>query len=108
MARPTAKVQSLRKNTNDRLNSLVKTMPFHFPIRLFLLVALTALPMVLQAGNVAAKDTRSLKQAAGERFLMGVGTSSKVLAKAKSVFQAVVETSSSNRTNHLALVQDSK
>lgn len=42
--------------------------------------ALTALPMALQGGNFAVEDNRSLKQAAGERFLMGVGTSSKVLA----------------------------
>jgi GH35 family endo-1,4-beta-xylanase len=55
-------------------------MQFHIPIRSFLLVALTALPMALQAGDLATNDTRSLKQAAGERFLMGVGTSSKVLA----------------------------
>jgi GH35 family endo-1,4-beta-xylanase len=42
--------------------------------------ALTALPMALQGGNLAVEDARSLKQAAGERFLMGVGTSSKILA----------------------------
>ena len=42
--------------------------------------ALTALPMALQGGNLAVEDARSLKQAAGERFLIGVGTSSKILA----------------------------
>ena len=46
----------------------------------FVIGALAALPMALEGKNVADEDTRSLKQAAGKRFLMGVGTSSKVLA----------------------------
>jgi GH35 family endo-1,4-beta-xylanase len=55
-------------------------MPFHAPIVPWLIVALFALPMTLPAADSALADTRSLKQAAGGRFLMGVGTSPKVLA----------------------------
>jgi GH35 family endo-1,4-beta-xylanase len=55
-------------------------MPFHAPIAPWLIVALFALPMTLPAADSAMEDTRSLKQAAGGRFLMGVGTSPKVLA----------------------------
>jgi GH35 family endo-1,4-beta-xylanase len=55
-------------------------MPFHAPIVPWLIVALFALPMTLPAADSAMEDTRSLKQAAGGRFLMGVGTSPKVLA----------------------------
>lgn len=46
----------------------------------FVIGALSVLPMALQAGSFAGKDTRSLKEAAGGRFLLGVATSPKVLA----------------------------
>lgn len=64
----------------DRSGSLLKIVTFHFPIRLWWIGALAALPITLQAADSAAEDTRSLKQAVGGRFLIGVGTSPKILA----------------------------
>jgi GH35 family endo-1,4-beta-xylanase len=49
--------------------------PFHFPFRMWVIGVIAALPMALQA-----EDSRSLKQAAAGRFLLGVATSPKVLA----------------------------